>query len=622
MNYKRLFVLLLTLIMLLSSYGCKGEATDNNELTSNQAEPVVEISISNTYTSTDEDIIHEKHLVEQSGWIYYHNPNDRSKLYKRSMDGSKNIKILDDYLGSYCLDGEWIYYSNTADNSSLYRVKIDGSAKEKLNNVESSSINVSKEWVYYINSSDNGRIYKIKKDGSEGTKIGDDTVWSIYAGGGDWIYYCNTSNNNYIYSIGMDGKERTKITNSFSYNLCVSEDWVYYEAVETKEADYPRVFKIKRDGTEETLLTHLGETDMLYRLEVSGDYIYISNEALYRIKKDGTDFTKLSSENEHVGIFNVTEDSILFLSTFYNDYISKMNLKSKNETLVDKLPGFDSKHLAEWIIYNDKQNDLGLTIIGNDKKDYNVLLDRITSKLMVLENTAYFLVQTGEYNNLYKLDINNPEPKLIAEGNIVTYDIGGGFIYYYDSSDHTLYNIKTDGTEKNQVSKKRAEYIQINGEWIYFGFMSSEINRMKVDGTEEQKLTSCSGSNSPFKIFNGWIYFSDEMGLSKIKLDGTEKTRLYEDIHGIGSILSINYGRIFYETMIAEGGGYYNWINGLYSIKLDGTDKQTLLEATYNSWVIDGASVYYSKIVRDINIMKIKLDGTDRKVIMPNLEWH
>lgn len=628
MYFKKLPALILTLIVLLSSAGCKKEGTFNNEITPDQTKLVAEKSISNTYTSKDEDIMHVKNLVEQSGWVYYHNSNDKNKLYKRNIDGSKNLKLIDSYLGSFCVEEEWIYYEgiDTNGSSSLYRIKTDGSINEKLNTDNCSSINISKEWVYYINSSDNDKLYKIKKDGSDRTKLTDDSVWSIYVGEGDWVYYINSSDNNSIYVIGMDGRERTKVTTSSTYWLCASEGWIYYSPVETKEINYPRIYKIKKDGSEETCLVSGKPHEVFVELDAYGDYIYYdtynSDDALYRIKKDGTDSSKLTADGEHVGAWDISKNGLLFTSTFYNGYIYKMDLKSKKEAIINSSPALNSKHLAEWILYNDKKDDLGLTIIKKDRNDYNVLYDRIISKVKITGSTAYFLIQTEDQSNLYKLDINNPEPKMIAKGNILAYDISNGHIYYYDSSDQALYSIKTDGTEKKPISKNRAEYIQVDGEWIYFTIMDDGIYRMKLDGSEEQKLTTCNWMDSSFKISGDWIYFSDEKSLYRIKTDGTEKTRLYEDIYGIGSMLAIKDGRIYYENTIAEGGDYYGWINGFYSIKLDGTDKQTILEATFKSWAVDDNFVYYNKIVRDINIMKAKFDGTERRVIIPDLIWY
>lgn len=347
MNYKRLCIFMVGFIVLLSTLGCDRKVAD--EVSINK-ETQAEKSISHSYTSSDEDIVHEKLIFQESEWVYYINSSDSSALYKRNMDGSKNLKIRDSYYGAFCLDGDWIYYSEYDDNSSLYRIKTDGSVKEKLNNDDTSSINVSKEWVYYKNLSDNGKLYKVRKDGSERTKLCEDSVWSIYVAGGDWIYYTNSSEDNCIYMIGMDGKERTKITNASSYNFCVSEGWIYYVTGETETVNYPQIYKIKRDGTEKTHLKNGEPYELFSDFAVLGDYIYYdtynSDDILYRIRTDGTKLTRISTEGEHINSLNVSKNDILFNSTFYNLNICKMNLESKKETIIDKPPVYDKKHLA------------------------------------------------------------------------------------------------------------------------------------------------------------------------------------------------------------------------------------------------------------------------------------
>ncbi len=134
-----------------------------------------------------------------------------------------------------------------------------------------------------------------------------------------------------------------------------------------------------------------------------------------------------------------------------------------------------------------------------------------------------------------------------------------GSIYYLNPDDkNKLYKRNMDGIKNFKIIDSYLGSYCLDGEWIYFTFMSYGIYRMKIDGTEEQKLIAINWMDSPFMVNGNWIFFPYEMGLSKIKTDGTEKTRLYEDIYGIGQMLSIKDGRIYYENTIEEGGGYYN----------------------------------------------------------------
>jgi hypothetical protein len=164
--------------------------------------------------------------------------------------------------------------------------------------------------------------------------------------------------------------------------------------------------------------------------------------------------------------------------------------------------------------------------------------------------------------------------------------------------------------------------IQVDGEWIYYTISANGIYRIKVNGTENHQLALGNNSIGPFKVLRDWIYFSEDMGLSKIKTDGTEKIRICDVPSGVGPIRLIKDGRLYYDIIFAEGGGYYSWLNGLYSIKLDGTDKETLLEATFDTWAVDEDYAYYGKIERNINLISTKPDGTDRKVIITNFGWN
>lgn len=211
---------------------------------------------------------------------------------------------------------------------------------------------------------------------------------------------------------------------------------------------------------------------------------------------------------------------------------------------------------------------------------------------------------------------------MIVKDNVAAFDIFGDMIYYSDSSNNTIYRIKADGTEKNEVRKIGADYLQISGDWIYISSDDYGIYKLKLDGTDGFYLIRKGWMDHRFIISGDWIYYADDTGMSKIKTDGTENKKLFDVENGVGKILSIKNNRIYYETIIAEGPDYYGWVSSFYNIKLDGTDKQTLSEGTFKSWAVVDGTVYYNKIIRDINIIMTKLDGTGRQVLVPDLEWH
>lgn len=602
MNFKGLFISILAFIMLLSTSGCDKKAAGPS-------------------AADEKYIVHQGQLFEDSGWIYYCNPDDNYNLYKKSLNSSDNIKILEWALWPFCLDGEWIYSRDVSDNFSLYRTKTDGSVREKLNNGGGSRINVGREWIYYVNSPEGG-ICKVKKNGTGRTKLLDETPFSIYVAEGDGIYYYSTQDNS-IYRIEMDGSKKAKITQGVSGFYSVSDGWVYYVALTTDEVNYPKIYKIRKDGTENTLLAEGKPYEELADFKLFGDYIYYntynSDNALYRVKIDGTGHTRISTEGEHIETMNVSKDGLLFKSIFYDSILCKIDVDSKKETVIDNPQVNDKKHLVEWLLYKDLDNSLGFKADKAEiSSDYEPFTGYI-SEVKLTVDTAYFLVKSGDYNNLYKLDSKNPEPKLLAEGHIFSFDVSGNLIYYSDSGSHTIYSIKPDGTGKKVVAKKGADHLIVRDDWIYLTFNNTGIYRMKTNGSNGGFLVQSSHMNT-FGIYDDWIYYPDAGGLSRIKTDGTENTKLFDTEHSINDILSVKDGRIYYENTTGIGPSY-DWIRGLYSVKLDGTDSQTLIEGTFNPLFVDDGSIYYSKVLRDINIIKAKHDGTERKIVVPDLKW-
>jgi hypothetical protein len=453
----------------------------------------------------------------------------------------------------------------------------------------------------------------------------DEAAFGIYVTEEDGLYYINQRDGS-IYRIEIDGSNKAKITNGASSFFSVSEGWVYYVLNGTSEVNYERIYKIRKDGTENTLLVEGKPNEYLSDFKVFGNYIYYhtfnSNDFMYKVKTDGTERARISVEGEHIDTMNVSKDGLLFKSMFYNSILCKVDMNSKSEAIIDKAPAYDTRLLAEWLLYKNLDNSLGLNADKADSSDNNEPFMGCISEVKLHGTTAYFLVKSGDHSNLYKLNLSNPEPKLITEGKIVSYDVAGDLIYYSDSSIHTIYSIKSDGTGKKEVAKKAGDYLLVRDDWIYLTYNNTGIYRMKTNGSDGDFLVQSSWMNSTFAIYDDWIYYPEDGGLFRIKTDGAENAKLFDIEYGIHNILSIKDGRIYYENRISDVGPSYNWLSGLYSVKLDGTERQTLIEGTISPLVVVDDYIYYSKILRDINIIKANHDGTERKIVVPDLKWN
>ncbi|MBZ9684926.1 DUF5050 domain-containing protein [Clostridium estertheticum] len=107
-----------------------------------------------------------EHAVIDGTWIYFTNPLNDNKLYKMSLDGKIQAKLVDSEAWYEAIDEQWIYYSNYSNGGFLYKIRKDALGNTKLNNEWSVDVQVQGDWILYKNKLEN-RVYKMKKDGSE-----------------------------------------------------------------------------------------------------------------------------------------------------------------------------------------------------------------------------------------------------------------------------------------------------------------------------------------------------------------------------------------------------------------------------------------------------------------------
>ena len=229
--------------------------------------------------------------------------------------------------GVFISSGDWIYYKKE-------KLK-DGETSYPDPNVEFGDFRyaqISGGWIYYLKDR---AIYKMRLDGSqntlvigkEDTRLGTDpytAISSIYVVN-DCIYF-TTSHIGLgyeIYSINTDGTELKKITDTnTTTTMQVQDEWIYYSDILFFEHGVERnIYKIKRDGTEKTLV-HEGVS---YEFIVDGEWIYYiaeeeitSEKTIYSIKKlnekTGEDITLYQSPYD-ISAFNMNGEFIYFIVT-------------------------------------------------------------------------------------------------------------------------------------------------------------------------------------------------------------------------------------------------------------------------------------------------------------------
>ena len=147
---KSLTAIMLTLIILIASFGCT--SADNPEV--------------NTVGNIAGNI---GYATIQGDWIFYMNYADDCKLYKTHTNGTAKIKLNDRGSANINVIGDWVYYFDK--DRRLSKMRTDGTEitvlyDEKIDHYLTNSMNVTGDWIYF-NGMEDGKIYRIRTDGTE-----------------------------------------------------------------------------------------------------------------------------------------------------------------------------------------------------------------------------------------------------------------------------------------------------------------------------------------------------------------------------------------------------------------------------------------------------------------------
>ena len=207
----------------------------------------------------------------------------------------------------------------------------------------------------------------------------------------------------------------------------------------------------------------------------------------------------------------------------------------------------------------------------------------------------YFYYSDGW--KLTKVKIDGSDKQILANSAFHVY-VKGEYIYFTNNGpqDGFIFKMKTDGSEKKQVNNDHASQIAVSGDTIYYTSYYNKLIRVDLDGQSKKKLLTGKLIND-INVDGDWIYFNYNQKLYKMKIDGTELTKLSNDNP---RYINVNGDWIYYSDFSTK--------QNLVRIKKDGSSREEMNQI--KSWyisIVDQYLFYHdmSKIVK-IDIDKIE----------------
>ncbi len=552
----------------------KGKIT--SEITSKKSAGKDKESTS-AFGNTSNNINNGGEFAYKNGWLYT-TSRDISMANKERLDSTEKLFLegLSD-IGNLNVTDKYIYYTKKHSDNKLFQSDLEGNNAKVINNNDSIyKFVLYDKYIFYIS---NGNIYRMNLDGSDRRKLTEDKSCDEINITKDFVFY---RNNKYdLIRMNHDGTSQKKL-HDYVQNIITDSEYVYF----TDENSF--INRIKFDGTGLKALN----TDKSSRMNVSGNTLYYSNSEdngkLYGITIDGKARTKLRDES--VAWIYIVEDMVICQTYDSSGWVGEY-IRMKTVNLAEE--------------HNDPNSR------GNTAS--NIVNGAFTAS----DGKSIFLADQGE---LYRLNIDGSE-KIQFDNYKVYYgyhslNAVGDYIYYslsypHNSSPKGIYKVRKDGTGVPiHLSGKKADYMTVVGDWIYFtqepaeggGYTGSgHILKMRIDGTQEMYIESDSdGYGRALNIVGDYIYYiNDTHGSSiyRMKTDGSQDRRLSED-EGLHSM-------VVYEDYIY----YYNYTADMIKrMPVNGGTGTVVVPKGGYGMTIENNRIYY---VKSDKIYSCKLDGTD-----------
>lgn len=247
-------------------------------------------------------------FCENSGTVFFANPDDNYRLYSMDLDGQNLKKICDDTVMYINADAHYVYYVRNNDrnsasfgffsfnNNSLCRIPRKGGAIAVLDPDPCIYATLIGNYVYYLHydKQQATTLYKVGIDGSDRQQVYNPYIFTCSTLG-QYFYSNGTEEDGALYQYDTTRDEKTKIYDCNCYKPIVSSDNnVYYLDVDQDNA------LVHTNIQADNPITLSSDSIDLYN--VYGSTIFYQrydkdDPALCMIKNDGTGFKELAKGN-------------------------------------------------------------------------------------------------------------------------------------------------------------------------------------------------------------------------------------------------------------------------------------------------------------------------------------
>ncbi|WDV47462.1 DUF5050 domain-containing protein [Clostridiaceae bacterium M8S5] len=311
-------------------------------------------------------------------------------------------------------------------------------------------------------------------------------------------------------------------------------------------------------------------------------YYTDSSNRLYKIRVDGSNKVLLGNR---IINFKISE-GLIYCTHKERDCILKMDLNGANSQVLLYCVADEIDVDNEWIYFRRKDSDYNLYKMKKDGSGLTKLVNDHVQDIFYYKNWIYYK-NLSDDRLLYKIRINGNERTIMSGKRMYKYCIEDNFIYYIDNIDNNLYGLDINRKSSFKVWKCHARDIAIKNNWIYYG-EDKGLYRIKIDGSCYEKINNDFGRG--IYLYDDYLYYRNSSD--------------YEYLYKTSAQPYYYYNMTLSEDIEFKIGEKMPVI--CFCVHQD--DKELKLNYT------DGFSCNYSIGELNTNIANIKIKGTKAKI--------
>ena len=268
------------------------------------------------------------------------------------------------------------------------------------------------------------------------------------------------------------------------------------------------------------------------------------------------------------------------------------------------------------IFFSNPKDGHKLYVMDSDGSNVKKLCDDVASYINADENYVYYVRNNGSNdvslsflqiatNSLCRITRDEKKVTILDDAPCLYASLVGNYVYYihYDDKEaSTLYRVRIDGSEREQISKVPYKTCAVDNGFVYFNEEEYNHNLMAMDTTSNNISTLYECVCYEPTVMDGIAYYMDgerDYGITRVDLSYATPATVVPDRVDCYNIYEDG---IFYQKNAGDA-------SGIYHCNLDGSNEELIMEGTFTSIHTTSNMLYFYDFNNDSICYQMPMEG-------------